>query len=86
MKKGIQKFIAMILALALCAGQLICPVYAVENQEADQPAEEVTVTVIEGGTVTECGTHEQLMAAKGGYCEMFTLQASSYRDEEGSAQ
>lgn len=52
MKKGIQKFIAMILALALCAGQLICPVYAVENQEAEQPAEEVTVTVIEGGTVT----------------------------------
>lgn len=42
------------------------------------------IYVFEGGTVTECGTHDELMQAKGGYCEMFTLQASSYRDEEGS--
>ncbi len=44
------------------------------------------IYVFDGGTVTECGTHEQLMAAKGGYCEMFTLQASSYTDEEGSVE
>lgn len=42
------------------------------------------VWVFENGKVSECGTHEQLMADGKGYCEMFTLQASSYKDEERS--
>ena len=42
------------------------------------------IYVFEDGRVSECGTHEQLMAAQKGYCEMFTLQASSYKNEEGS--
>ncbi len=42
------------------------------------------IYVFEGGRVSECGTHEQLMADGKGYCEMFTLQASSYKDTEGS--
>ena len=41
------------------------------------------IYVFEGGKVSECGTHEQLMADGKGYCEMFTLQASSYRNAEG---
>lgn len=42
------------------------------------------VYVFEDGKVSECGTHEQLMADGKGYCEMFTLQASSYKDAERS--
>lgn len=42
------------------------------------------VYVFEDGRVSECGTHEQLMADGKGYCEMFTLQASSYKDAERS--
>ncbi len=42
------------------------------------------IYVFEGGRVSECGTHEQLMADGKGYCEMFTLQASSYKNTEGS--
>lgn len=41
------------------------------------------VYVFENGRVSECGTHEQLMADGKGYCEMFTLQASSYKNAEG---
>lgn len=41
------------------------------------------VYVFEDGRVSECGTHEQLMADGKGYCEMFTLQASSYKNAEG---
>ncbi len=41
------------------------------------------IYVFEGGKVSECGTHEQLMANGNGYCEMFNLQASSYRNAEG---
>ncbi len=40
------------------------------------------VWVFENGRVSECGTHEQLMADGGDYCEMFTLQASSYKNGE----
>ena len=43
------------------------------------------IYVFEDGRVSECGTHEQLMADGKGYCEMFTLQASSYKDAERSA-
>lgn len=42
------------------------------------------IWVFENGKVSECGTHEQLMADGKGYCEMFTLQASSYKDDERS--
>lgn len=42
------------------------------------------VFVFEDGKVSESGTHEQLMSDGKGYCEMFTLQASSYKDEERS--
>ena len=41
------------------------------------------VYVFENGTVSESGTHEELMADRKGYYEMFTLQASSYNDVEG---
>lgn len=40
------------------------------------------IYVFEGGTVTESGTHDELMQSAGSYCEMFTLQASSYKDTE----
>ncbi len=40
------------------------------------------IYVFEGGTVTESGTHDELMQSGGSYCEMFTLQASSYKDTE----
>lgn len=43
------------------------------------------IYVFEDGRVSECGTHEQLMADGKGYCKMFTLQASSYKDAERSA-
>ena len=41
------------------------------------------IYVFHGGSVSECGTHDELMSAGAGYCEMFTLQASSYKDSEG---
>lgn len=41
------------------------------------------IYVFEAGTVSECGTHDELMANGKGYCEMFNLQASSYRNAEG---
>ena len=36
------------------------------------------------GTVKESGTHNELMDLGGKYSEMFTLQASSYKENEGS--
>ena len=36
------------------------------------------IVVIDGGTVAEIGSHEQLMAAKGRYHELFTTQAKRY--------
>ncbi len=41
------------------------------------------IYVFENGTVSEEGTHEDLMQAGGNYCEMFTLQASNYKNQEG---
>jgi ATP-binding cassette subfamily B protein len=37
------------------------------------------ILVLEGGRVTERGTHDQLMAQPGRYAEMFAVQASGYR-------
>jgi len=37
------------------------------------------VFVFDGGTISESGTHRELMERDGEYCEMFTLQASNYK-------
>lgn len=37
------------------------------------------IAVIDDGRVTELGTHEELLAAKGRYARLFELQASGYR-------
>ena len=42
------------------------------------------IYVFDDGTVKESGTHNELMELNGKYSEMFTLQASSYREKEGS--
>ncbi|WP_285640749.1 ABC transporter ATP-binding protein [Lentzea sp. NBRC 102530] len=39
------------------------------------------ILLLEHGKVAEYGTHEELMAAKAGYAELFTLQAQAYLDE-----
>lgn len=39
------------------------------------------ILVFSGGKLIEQGKHEELMALDGEYCEMFTLQASGYREE-----
>lgn len=40
------------------------------------------IYVFDNGSVSEYGTHEQLMKNKKGYYEMFTLQASNYKSTE----
>jgi len=35
---------------------------------------------MEGGAIIESGTHDDLMAARGKYCEMFTRQAENYQN------
>lgn len=42
------------------------------------------IYVFGDGSVQESGTHKELMEKQGIYAEMFTLQASSYKDAEGS--
>ncbi|MBR3768286.1 MAG: ABC transporter ATP-binding protein [Clostridia bacterium] len=42
------------------------------------------IYVFENGRVTESGTHEELLASGGSYCNLFTLQASSYNENERS--
>ncbi|MFG6194313.1 ABC transporter ATP-binding protein [Nonomuraea sp. JJY05] len=37
------------------------------------------IVVIDDGAITECGTHEQLIATGGLYAELFRLQASGYQ-------
>lgn len=40
------------------------------------------VLVFSHGELVEYGTHDELMSLGGEYCEMFTLQASGYREED----
>ena len=37
------------------------------------------IVVLDGGRVSESGTHSDLLAAGGRYAELFTLQARAYR-------
>jgi ATP-binding cassette, subfamily B, bacterial len=37
------------------------------------------IAVLDHGQLTECGTHRELMTARGLYAELFTLQARAYR-------
>jgi ATP-binding cassette subfamily B protein len=37
------------------------------------------ILVLQGGTVVEGGTHEELLGRGGVYAELFTLQAAGYR-------
>jgi ATP-binding cassette subfamily B protein len=37
---------------------------------------------VEGGRVVELGTHDELIARRGRYQEMFDLQASRFDDED----
>jgi ATP-binding cassette subfamily B protein len=39
------------------------------------------ILLLENGKVAEYGTHDELMAAKAGYAELFTLQAQAYLDK-----
>jgi ATP-binding cassette subfamily B protein len=40
------------------------------------------IAVLDGGVITELGSHEQLVASGGSYAEMFRLQAERFRDAE----
>jgi ABC-type multidrug transport system fused ATPase/permease subunit len=37
------------------------------------------IVVIDGGRVAEAGTHDELMASRGIYAELYTMQATAYR-------
>jgi ATP-binding cassette subfamily B protein len=37
------------------------------------------IVLLDGGRITESGSHEELMARGGGYAEMFTIQADRFR-------
>jgi ATP-binding cassette, subfamily B, bacterial len=37
------------------------------------------IVVLDGGRVVEHGSHAQLMAAAGGYAELYRLQERAYR-------
>ena len=39
------------------------------------------IVVLDGGRVTESGTHDQLVAAGGKYAQLFAIQAERFNDE-----
>lgn len=41
------------------------------------------ILVFSKGRLVESGSHDELMSRDGEYCQMFTLQASGYREEDG---
>jgi ABC-type multidrug transport system fused ATPase/permease subunit len=44
-----------------------------------------SICVLEGGRVAEFGTHEELLARRGRYEKMFTLQAARFAGEAAGA-
>jgi ATP-binding cassette subfamily B protein len=42
------------------------------------------IAVLDGGRVSELGSHDELIAAAGGYAEMFRLQAGRFAEDERS--
>ncbi|NBE84423.1 ABC transporter ATP-binding protein [Micromonospora rubida] len=40
-----------------------------------------TIVVLADGRIAECGRHDELLAAGGGYARLFTLQARGYRED-----
>jgi len=43
------------------------------------------ICVLEGGRVTELGSHDELMALRGRYRSMFELQAARFTEDEEAA-
>ena len=47
--------------------------------------DEATVILLSNGRIVEEGTHEQLLARKGKYANMYTIQASYYQEGDRGA-
>ncbi len=43
------------------------------------------IAVLDGGRITELGSHDELLAAGGSYAEMFTLQAAQFAGRKDDA-
>ena len=43
------------------------------------------IVLLEGGVITECGTHDELMEKNGQYAYMFGVQAKYYKEGEINA-
>ena len=42
------------------------------------------VIVLDGGVITECGTHDELIARGGFYAKLYNLQKNKYTAKEGT--
>jgi ATP-binding cassette subfamily B protein len=42
------------------------------------------ICVLEGGRITELGSHDELMALGGNYAAMFSLQAQGFQEPSGA--